>query len=384
MNVVFISPHYPPSYRHFCAALKARGAKVLGIGDVHWDALGEVRSSLDDYVHVPHMEQGDALWRAMGLLIHRHGRVDHLDSLNEHWLALEAQLREDFNIVGLRPNELVPMRAKSSMAEVFSRAGIEGPKTLRVEDAASVRAFVKKVGLPVIFKPDVGVGAQNAFRVDDQDGLDQTLAKLPVGSVVQPFVKGRMTTFDGVTDRNGEVRFTISFEYQQAALEMLTDRREVVYWSRREIPRALDEIGRKLVRAFGLRGRFFHLELFERDDGSFVPLEINIRPPGGFTLDLMNYTCDLDVFGLWADVVTGRDLSGVKYEHRYHAAHVGRRNVPYKLPRQEVAKTLGPALMADLDVPGVIGETMGNPTFLIRHADRTELQRLIGLLVERG
>jgi len=40
MNVVFLSPHYPPSYRHFCAALRARGAKVFGLGDVTHGALG--------------------------------------------------------------------------------------------------------------------------------------------------------------------------------------------------------------------------------------------------------------------------------------------------------------------------------------------------------
>ena len=41
--------------------------------------------------------------------------------------------------------------------------------------------------------------------------------------------------------------------------------------------------------------RFFHAEFFELADGSHVALEINLRPPGGFTLDMMNYACDVDL-----------------------------------------------------------------------------------------
>jgi hypothetical protein len=33
--------------------------------------------------------------RACGHFTHRHGRIDRIDSHNEHWLATEARLRED-------------------------------------------------------------------------------------------------------------------------------------------------------------------------------------------------------------------------------------------------------------------------------------------------
>jgi hypothetical protein len=87
MNVVFLSPQYPPQYWHFCRALRELGVTVLGVGDTPpWELRGELVGALSDYVHVSDMERHDALLRALGLLVHRHGRIDHIDSLNEHWL----------------------------------------------------------------------------------------------------------------------------------------------------------------------------------------------------------------------------------------------------------------------------------------------------------
>jgi len=33
MNVVFLSPHFPPQYHHFCRQLQQAGVNVLGIAD---------------------------------------------------------------------------------------------------------------------------------------------------------------------------------------------------------------------------------------------------------------------------------------------------------------------------------------------------------------
>lgn len=383
MNILFLSPHFPPSYRAFCQALRSRGARVLGIGDVPAAELGDLGPVLTDYVHVPQMSDDEAMVRAVGLLISRHGRIQHLDSLNEHWLPLEAKLREDFNVPGMRPKDLARCRSKFGMAEIFRENGIDAPETIRVHTPAELRAFADKVGFPIILKPDVGVGADRTFRIEDADALARAAAQLSGDFVAQPFVQGTMTTFDGLTDHDGNILFAISFVYARGLLEMIGARTEVAYWSRRGIPPALDALGRRVVRAFDLRGRFFHGEYFEREDGSFVPLELNLRPPGGYTLDLMNYACDVDLYGLWADVVTGRSTTQFGYEPRYHAAHVGRRNEEYRLGVPEAKAVLGSALMSMPPVPRLFGETMGDPIFLIRHAEEAELRTTMDQLLAR-
>ena len=385
MNVVFLSPHYPPQFWLFCRALRERGVRVLGVGDAPGHTLRpELREALSDYVHVPDMESHDALLRALGLLIHRHGRIDRIDSLNEHWLDAEARLREDFNVPGLRARETQRYRSKSGMAEVLAEAGIQGPPGLLVRSRREVEAFAEEHGFPLLFKPDIGVGAEMAFRVDDADALARALTPLPAGFVVQRFIEGRVTTFDGLTDRDGNVIFAVSFVYRSGVLEMIRDQLDVYYYTRRQIPPALRRIGERVVRAFRLRERFFHAEFFETAAGDFVPLEINLRPPGGFTTDLMNFACDADIYRLWARVVAAEDVLDQPSDARYHAAHVARRpGRPYRVPEAAVPALLGPALVGSPPVPPGIGQAMGTPIFLVRHEDEGELLRLIRLVQER-
>ena len=53
MNFVFISPHFPQTYSHFCAGLRANGVNVLGIADAPYNELNdELRSSLTEYYRV--------------------------------------------------------------------------------------------------------------------------------------------------------------------------------------------------------------------------------------------------------------------------------------------------------------------------------------------
>ncbi|MCS6900342.1 MAG: ATP-grasp domain-containing protein [Myxococcales bacterium] len=386
MNVVFLSPQYPPQYWLFCRALRERGVTVLGVGDTPPRALpSELSGTLHDYLYVPDMERYDNLLRALGLLVHRHGRIDHIDSLNEHWLGAESKLREDFNIPGMRPRETQRYRSKSGMSEVLAAAGIHGPPGVLVRSREQVEAFAREHGFPLIFKPDIGVGAEMTYRVDDSEALQRALEKLPAGFVVQRFIQGRVTTFDGLTDQDGNVIFAVSFLYRDGVMELIRDQLDVYFYTRRQIPEALRSLGIQVVQAFELRARFFHAEFFETESGEYIPLEINLRPPGGFTTDLMNYACDVDIYRLWARVITFDDVSDFSYEARYHAAHIARRpDRRYRVPEAEIPRLLGPALMASPQVPCRIAQTMGSPIFLVRHRDEDELVRLIELIQEHA
>ena len=47
MNIVFLSPHFPPHYFRFCQNMKETGANVLGIGNEPYDTLSQnVRAAL--------------------------------------------------------------------------------------------------------------------------------------------------------------------------------------------------------------------------------------------------------------------------------------------------------------------------------------------------
>src|SRR5262245_36002402 len=125
MNFVFLSPHFPLNFRHFCSRLAEAGATVLGIADEPYEAMSpELRDSLTEYYRVRNMHNYDELLRAMGYFTHKYGKLNRIDSHNEYWLDLEARLRSDFNIPGLKVEHINRIRRKSEMKRIFQAAGL--------------------------------------------------------------------------------------------------------------------------------------------------------------------------------------------------------------------------------------------------------------------
>ena len=103
--------------------------------------------------------------------IHKYGRIDWLESLNEYWLPVDARLRTDFNIaVGTREDGIGNLVRKSCMKQVFLDAKIPTARQHIVSDLAAAKAFIEQVGYPVIVKPDIGVGANGTMKINNEAG----------------------------------------------------------------------------------------------------------------------------------------------------------------------------------------------------------------------
>ncbi|MFY0566074.1 ATP-grasp domain-containing protein [Archangium lansingense] len=371
MNVVFISPQFPPQFFHFVVALRAHGVNVLGIGDAPYDALRpELREALSEYFFTPRLDDYNALLRAVGYFTWRHGRIDRIDSLNETWLEVEARLREDFHVPGLLPADIARLRSKLGMHDLFKKAGVPHPDAISVRDASGVKDFAKRVGYPLVLKPDVGVGAARTFKVSSDAEVDAAFRESLAGYVAQAFVRGTIVTYDGLVDRDGHIVFVFSHEYSDGIMETVLERRDLAIWSLKEIPSALDALGRQAVAVLGLRERWFHLEFFRLADGSYVALEANLRPPGAFLPDMMNYACDIDVYRLWGRMLAGEDVRGFRYEPKYHVCHVARRfGRQYRHSHQEVVSQLGEALLLHREMPAVYQSALGDEMYLTRHRE---------------
>lgn len=360
---------------------------MLGIGDAPAADLSQgLRAALTEYIHVSDLAQYEWVLRSAAYLISRHGRIDRLDSLTEHWLRLEAHLRRDFNVPGLRPDDLERLQRKSGMAAIFRAAAIPAPEVLVPNVPDDVRAFAREQGFPLVFKPDIGVGAAGVFAVANEEDLEAALERRPLeGMVVQPFVSGRVTTFDGITDAKGDIIFRTSFIYSGGVMEVVRDNQDMYYYTRRLIPDALASIGEQVVRAFDLRARFFHIELFEVTSGAYQVLEVNVRPPGGFSTDMMNYTRDADVYDLWARVMAGTAVESYSGACPYHCAHISRRRgKKYRVTHGELLHAMGPSLMAYHELFPPISGAMGDFIYIVRDADLDRLLRLIHLAQELG
>ena len=127
MNVVMVSPHFPPNFYHFCAALRRAGANVFGIADAPYDELRpELQEALTEYYRAPNALDYDQLLRGVAYLTFRHGKMDWLESHNEFWLETDARLRTDFNIPGIKNDQIDGHQGQVAHEGTLHRGGRAG------------------------------------------------------------------------------------------------------------------------------------------------------------------------------------------------------------------------------------------------------------------
>lgn len=382
MNVVFLSPHFPPHYFRFCLNLKNAGASVLGIGDEPFDALSrDVRSALTEYFRVDDMHHYDALVRACGHFTHRYGKIDRIDSLNEYWLSTEARLRDDFNIFGVRGSDIDFIRRKSRMKDKFRQAGVPVARGKIIQTPGDAHALIQETGYPVIVKPDDGVGAIGTYRINDDQELSRFFMKrTDTDYIMEEFIPGVIYSFDGLADRGGNPLFYTVHTFSQGIMETVNEARHLYYYSLRDIPATLEKIGRQCLRAFDVRERFFHIEFFRTEDDQYVALEVNMRPPGGFTTDMFNYACDVDIYRIWAELLV-LDQTAVNYSRDYHCCYASRKsNISYTYSHEDVLTRYG-SLMAQVEsVPGVFSSALGDMGYIFRSRRLEEIMEVVGFI----
>jgi ATP-grasp domain len=385
VNVVVLSPHFPPNWFNFSLALRRAGATVLGIGDAAYDSLRpELRGALTEYYRVGDLANDDELVRAMGWFIHRHGRIDRLDSLNEHWLEAEARLRTDFNIEGIRSDSIALIKRKSLMKERFQRAGLVPARGRVCRTAAELREFIAEVGYPVIAKPDVGVGAARTYRLNDAVDVEHYLVDKPsTDYLVEEFIDGTIVTYDGLTDRLGRVVFATSMTLKVTVLDGVNLGRDMTYWIAREIPSDLEKAGLAVARAFDVRERPFHFEFFRLPDGSLRPIEVNMRPPGGPSVDMANWATDSDFYQAWANVIVNGSIE-TTIDRPWVCMFIGRRDArPYRLSHDEVIRRYGDLFVEHGPITPIFSGAMGDYAYVARGPDLAPLLEASVAIQER-
>ena len=299
-------------------------------------------------------------------------------------LETDARIRTDFNICGIKDDGIQNIRFKSRIKEHFQSAGVATAPWHMVTSLAQARRFVAKVGYPLVAKPDSGVGAVATFKIDDNEELQAFFAQKPdVEHILEQFVAGQICTFDGLADRDRNPVFYTSHEYSQGIMETVNEQLDIYYYSMRRIPRDLEEAGRRTLKAFGVRERFFPFEFFRTgSDKHLVGLEVNIRLPGGLTMDMFNYANDIDLYREWANVVVfGRFTS--EYSRPYHCCYAGRRNHKrYAHSHPEIMERLGPNLVHHEPINSTFGTALGDYGYLFRTPKLDQVHELAAYILE--
>ncbi len=379
MNIVLLSPHFPDQHFRYAWHLKQMGANVIGLADEPPHFLkSHVREALTDYFWVSNLDIYEDLVRACGQITYEYGKIDRIESLNEHWLETEAALRTDFNVFGVKNDTIAQIKKKSEMKKVFQANGIPCAKGKVVYSLDEAVQTAEQFGYPVVLKPDIGVGANHTYKAHNAEEITEIFAKKSnVPYILEEFIAGQICSFDGLTDRSGTPVFYTSTVYSSGVMEVVNSNDHIYYYTLRNVPPDLKEWGMKLLQLFDVRERFFHFEFFKRSNGEYVALEINMRPPGGPTVDMFNYANDFDLFREWGHVMLHNHFNA-QVTRRYHCGYAGRKNhIAYRHSHAQIMDACGAWMLQEGQLSPIFRRAMGDHYYILRSADEAELLELM-------
>jgi hypothetical protein len=379
MDILYISPEFPPNYANFLRSLHAEGVRVWAIGEADFYGMpADLRACIRWYARTDLKNWRQAEQGINELLEVKHaqgfeGVFDAAESHNEAWLRLEAFINERFAIPGITLRDVHALKKKSVMKRIFQETRLRAARGAVVSTTEEAVRLAEELRYPVILKPNEGVGAGGIHRVDGRAQLEELFPTLREDYILEEFVDAPMVSYDGLTDENGRIIFENSLTYGEGLIEYAQGKDTFFYVNRR-VPGRLAEIGASLVARFAIRRKFFHFEFFALN-GDFAPIEINCRPPGGAIIDMMNYSINGDLYRAWARMLLRRPLD-LPQEKKYFVAFIGRKDKPHALSHPQLVERLGPRLIEYSENPPLYWEVMGRYRYLFRTEGEAELREI--------
>ncbi len=395
MNFIFISPAFPKNYYNFCDRLKRNKVNILGIGDTPYPELDQkVKDSLVEYYKVTSLENYDEVYRAVAFFAFKYGKIDFLESNNEYWLRQDARLRTDFNINGAKMDDVVSFTSKSNMKDFYIQAGIPVARYKFCTSIEEDLEFIQLVGFPVVVKPNVGVGAAATYKIKTEQDLRNFYKKgFQVPYIMEEFIEGDITSFDGICDSNSNVVFCDNEVFPPSIMDIVNENLDLSYYVNKEVSQEVFDAGQKVLKAFKIKSRYFHLEFFRLSKakkglgkaGDIVALEVNMRPPGGYTPDMINYAQSVDTYQIYADVICYDKIKNVDLTHpKYYCMYAARRDrYNYVHPSEEIAKTYASSILMHERMSEVFSGAMGNEFFIAKFLDFDEMMKFRELVLAK-
>ncbi len=395
MNFIFISPAFPKNYYNFCDRLKKNKVNILGIGDTPYNELDQkVKNSLTEYYKVNSLENYDEVYRAVAFFAFKYGKIDFLESNNEYWLRQDAKLRTDFNITGAKIDDVISFTSKSNMKEFYTKAGVPVARYKFCTSIDEDLKFINTVGYPVVVKPNVGVGAQATYKIQSEDDLRNFYKKgFQVPYIMEEFIDGNIVSFDGICDANSNVVFCDNEIFPPSIMDIVNENLDLSYYVNKEVPNDIYVVGQKVLKAFNIKSRYFHLEFFRlKHDkhglgkaGDIVALEVNMRPPGGFTPDMINFAQSVDTYQIYADIICYNEIRNVNLNHpKYYCIYAARRDrYSYKHSTNEIINLYKNCICMHERMSDVLSAAMGNEFFIAKFSNFDDMMKFKDMILEK-
>ena len=198
---------------------------------------------------------------------------------------------------------------------------------------------------------------------------------------MEEFVNGVVNSYDAIIDSNGEVMFETGNVCPDSIMDIVNEKQNSLFYIQKELPEETRKAGRDTVKAFGVKSRFVHFEFFrlmqdqkglgKKDD--IMALEVNMRPCGGFTPDMINFAHSTDVYKIWADMIAFDKSTKDLGESNYCAFAGLRDGKPFEMTYDDIMAKYGEQIRMVDRIPEALSGGMGNQMYLATFATKEEM-----------
>lgn len=187
-----------------------------------------------------------------------------------------------------------------------------------------------------------------------------------------------MYSFDGITNSKGEIISKTSHKFLVSGEELVNNDEDDAYFTYKSVPWRINKIGCKIVKAFDVKSRCFHIELFKLNKdhpglgkkGEFVALEVNMRSPGGYTPELISISLNTSYYDIFADMIVYDKNMQKKSKSTYFAMSASRKDrFNYVHSDEEIKTKYKDFLVESGRYPDSISDEMGNTYYFARFRD---------------
>ena len=139
------------------------------------------------------------------------------------------------------------------MKKLFKKAGVPVVPGAVIKTEADVNQAVNEIGLPMIAKPDNGVGAAATFKLETEDDINHFKKEWDHSTVYffEKFVtSSEICTFDGLVDKDGKIVFSTTFDYAYTPLDLMIYKMDNSYYVLKDMDPKLRKYGEAIVKEF--------------------------------------------------------------------------------------------------------------------------------------
>ena len=110
-----------------------------------------------------------------------------------------------------------------------------------------------------------------------------------------------------------------------------------------------------------------------------------MRPAGGYTPDMMNFAHSIDVYQIWADMVTTDSRIFPASEKEYCCVYASRRDGrSYVHSHEEILARYGADMVMCERIPEILSGAMGNQMYTAKLGSEKEAEEFIAFTLTRA